>query len=416
MRSDRHVDQNGASLGATCASPLVSPLALSYPLRMEYDFDRIIERRGTDSFKWALHPEDVIPLWVADMDFESPAPVVKALIERSSHGVFGYSQPDKALFDAIQERLHRLYGWATDAHSLILIPGVVSGINVAVQAFSTPGEAVLVQPPVYFHFLRDPVQHGRVALGPPLTKSGEGYEIDFDQFERAITDETRLFLLCNPHNPVGRAFSRGELERLAEICLRHDLVICSDEIHCDFVFPPYQHIPIATLAPEIAERTVTLMSPSKTYNVAGLGCGYAIIESPSLRRKWIDASYGLIPSINLMGHTAARAAMAEGGEWLAQAMEYLRGNRDFLSEYLRIRMPLIKMNKVEATYLAWLDCTEACIIRNPAGFFLESARVALSDGAEFGKGGVNHVRLNFACPRHRLTEALDRMKNALESM
>lgn len=383
---------------------------------MEYDFDRTIERRGTDSFKWALHSEDVIPLWVADMDFQSAMPIIAALVERSSHGVFGYSQPPKALFEAIQERLRRLYGWATEASSLMLIPGVVSGINVAVQAFSEPGEAVLAQPPVYFHFLRDPARHGRVVLDPPLVRSGEGYEIDFDRFEQAITIQTRIFLLCNPHNPVGRVFSRGELERLAEICLRHNLIICSDEIHCDFVFPPYRHIPIATLAPEVADRTVTLMAPSKTYNIAGLGCGYAIIENQSLRRKWMDASYGLIPNVNLMGHTAARVAIAEGGEWLEQVMGYLRGNRDFLSEYLRTRMQSIKMNRVEATYLAWLDCSEACIISNPAGFFLERAHVALSEGAKFGKGGENHVRLNFACPRHRLAEALNRMKNALDAM
>lgn len=387
---------------------------IGYSQPMKYDFDRLIERRNTDSIKWTLYAEDVIPLWVADMDFPSAEPIVRALTDRARHGVFGYSLPPKALTLALIQRLKELYGWSVAEPEVIFLPGIVTGLNIAFQAYVERGEAVLAQPPVYFHFLRDPVQHGRVLIDPPLVRSKDSWEIDFDLFERSITPSTKLFVLCNPHNPVGRVFSRQELERIAEICLRHGLIICSDEIHCDLVFPPYRHIPIATLAPEIADRTVTLMAPSKTYNIAGLGCGYAVIRNRRLRDRWKEASSGIVPHVNIMGHVAALAGLTEGQDWLDQVIEYLKGNRDFLYEYVGGKIPFMTMNRVEATYLAWLDCQKLGIVGNPAVFFRSEARVALSDGLEFGKPGEGFVRLNFACPRHVLSEALDRMKHALE--
>lgn len=380
---------------------------------MEYDFDRIVERRGTDCIKWALYPDDVIPMWVADMDFRSPEPVIQALHRRIDHGVFGYTQPAEELRNAIQDRLKKLYRWDIRTDEILFLPGIVTGLNVAFQAFVRPREGILAQPPVYFHFLKDPVHHGRVVSDPPLVMNGDTYEIDFDQFEDAISGNTRVFVLCNPHNPVGRVFTRTELERMAEICLRHGLIICADEIHCDLVYSGYRHIPIASLGPEVAERTVTLMAPSKTYNVAGLECGYAIIKNPELRRTWKDTSYALIPGVNIMGHVAALAALKEGQEWLDQVMAYLEGNRDYLAAQLPERMPSIRMCRTEATYLAWLDCRSATIPGNPSEFFLEQAHVGLNDGPEFGTGGEGFVRLNFGCPRKILAEALDRMASAL---
>jgi cysteine-S-conjugate beta-lyase len=382
---------------------------------MKYDFDQAVERRDTDSIKWSLYPEDVIPLWVADMDFRSAEPILQALHRRIDHAVFGYSRPSKRLSHLLQERLRRLYGWQVTEMDIVFLPGIVSGLNIAFQAFAAPGEGIVAQPPVYFHFLRDPVQHGRILHEIPLVPAGNSYEIDFDQLERAVTPQTRLFTLCNPHNPVGRVFTLAELEKIADICLRHGLIICSDEIHCDLVFPPFRHIPIATLSPEVENQTVTLMSPSKTYNIAGLDCGYALIKNPRLRKSWQEAAFGIVPHVNIMGHVAALAALSEGQEWLEQVLVYLRENRDFLSDFLRARLPSLRMCSVEATYLAWIDCRAAGIEGNPSEFFLNKARVALNDGAEFGKIGENFVRLNFACPRKRLIEALDRIESALES-
>jgi cystathionine beta-lyase len=380
---------------------------------MKYDFDQIIERRDTDSIKWGLYPEDVIPLWVADMDFKSATPVIQALQRRAGHGVFGYSRPAAGLKAAIRERLRGLHQWEVGDEEILFLPGIVSGLNIAIQSFAAPGEGVLVQPPVYFHFMRDPVHHGRMVQDPPLVRAGDTYEIDFDRFEESITDRTRLFILCNPHNPVGRAFTRAELERIAEVCLRHRLILCSDEIHCDLLFPDKRHISIASLSPEIADCTVTLLSPSKTYNLAGLGCGYAIIRNRKLRQEWQKVSFGIVPAVNVMGHAAALAALTEGQEWLNQLMVYLHGNRDFLAGFIRNRLPSITMCRMEATYLAWLDCSHAGIPGNPADFFLKEARLGLSNGADFGKGGEGYVRLNIACPRAILAEAMERLAKAI---
>ena len=383
---------------------------------MKYDFDQIIERRGTDSTKWGLYPADVIPLWVADMDFRSAEPIIEALHQRADHGIFGYSRPARELKLALQDRLKRLYQWQVEEEEILFLPGIVAGLNIAVQSYAAPGDGVLAQPPVYFHFIKDPVRHGRMVDDPPLVKRGDAYSIDFDHFEEAITNRTRLFILCNPHNPVGRVFTRAELERLAEICLRHGLVICSDEIHCDLLYSEQRHIPIATLAPEIADRTVTLMAPSKTYNLAGLACGYAIIKNQALRRAWQKTSFGIVPGVDIMGQTAALAALRDGHDWLSQVLVYLQGNRDFLAKYIREKLPMIQMCRMEATYLAWLDCREAKIPGSPSDFFLNKARVGLSNGPDFGKGGEGFVRLNFACPRKRLAEALDRITTAIEEL
>jgi cystathionine beta-lyase len=239
------------------------------------------------------------------------------------------------------------------------------------------------------------------------------YEIDFEAFEAAISQRTRIFILCNPHNPVGRVFQRNELERMADICLRHDVVICADEIHCDLVFPGHSHLPIASLAPEITAHTITLMAPSKTWNIAGLHCAFAIVENQELRDKLCAAGKGLVEPLNLMGYTAALAAYRDGQPWLEALLQYLEANREYLYDYLATHLPGITMVRPEGTYLAWLDFRQAGLPDNPHRFFLEKARVAVNDGATFGRGGDGFVRLNFGCPRSILEDALERMKNAI---
>ena len=381
---------------------------------MNYDFDRVIERRGTDSNKWQKYGDDVIPLWVADMDFVSAEPIRKALHHRIDHGIFGYTRPTMELRTVIRERLKKLYQWEIAEEDVVFLPSLVTGLNVAYQAFSHAGDGVLVQPPVYFHFVHDPVLHGRLIDDPPLVQKGDRYEIDFDDFEKAITRRTKVFLFCNPHNPVGRVYTLKELEKVAEICLRHRVILCSDEIHCDLLYPGYRHLPIAKIGPEVAGQTVTLMAPSKTFNVPGLGCSFAIISNPSLRRDFCRAMEGIVPHVNLFGYVAAQAAYEHGGPWLDALLAYLRGNRDLVDREIR-SLPGLSVAHVEATYLAWIDA-RGLGLDNPQRFFLDKARVALNDGEAFGAGGEGFVRLNFACPRSTLAEALERMRKAVEAL
>jgi cystathionine beta-lyase len=381
-----------------------------------YNFDRVIERRGTDSNKWQRYGDDVLPLWVADMDFVSAEPIIEALHRRIDHAIFGYTRPTRELRVTILERLKRLYQWEVQEEDILFLPGLVTGLNVAYHAFSHPGDGVLVQTPVYFHFVHDPVMHGRTIDNSPLVRRGDTYEIDFDDLERSISHRTKIFLFCNPHNPAARVYTRKELERVAETCLRHNVIVCSDEIHCDLVFPGHSHIPLATLDPKVASQSITLMAPSKTFNLAGLHCGFAIIQNPRLRKIWETFSHGLIPGVNIMGHVAALAGYRDGQDWLDQVVLYLKANRELVARFLKEKLPSIRMARMEATYLAWLDCRDAGILGNPSDFFLRKAKVALNDGSEFGKGGEGFVRLNFACPRQTLTEALERMVSALEKV
>jgi cystathionine beta-lyase len=380
---------------------------------MIYDFDQVLDRRSTDSVKWNYYG-DALPLWVADMDFRAPEPVIRALRQRVEHGIFGYGTEPPELRPLLVERLHRLYGWEVPPEALVFVSGVVSGFNLASRAVTRPGDGLLVQTPVYFPILRVPRNVNLVMNEMQLTWQPDGqYEIDLDLFETTITGRTRVFILCNPHNPVGRVFRRDELERMAEICLRHDMVICSDEIHCDLVFEGHPHLPIASLDPEIAARTITLMAPSKTYNLAGLHASVAIIPNPELRKSFEAVRADLAPRLDVLGYTAIVTAYRAGGPWLKQVLGYLQANRDFLLHYVGDNLPGISMHSPEGTYLAWLDCREAALPANPHRFFLEKAKVALNDGATFGRGGAGFVRLNFACPRTTLVEALEWMRQAL---
>ena len=384
---------------------------------MAYNFDERIDRRRFESIKWHRYDEDVLPMWVADMDFRAPEPVIRALEERVQHGVFGYGKAPDELREVIVEHLQRRYDWRVSPEDLVFFPGVVPGFNLACHAVASPGEGVLIQTPVYRPILQAPADAGLTNDEMALTLRTDGtYEINFDRFERTITDRTRLFILCNPHNPVGRVFRRDELETMAEICLRHDIVICSDEIHCDLLFDDHVHTPIASLAREVGAQTITLMAPSKTYNIAGLKCSVAIVENPALRERLCGTYRGLMPSVNILGYAAALAAYSEGQAWLDEALHYLEGNRDFLLDYVRRELPGITAGKPEGTYLAWLDCRDAAIPGNAYTFFLEEAKVGLTDGAVFGEAGAGFVRLNFGCPRSMLVEGLERMERALRAL
>jgi cystathionine beta-lyase len=311
--------------------------------------------------------------------------------------------------------LERLYGWRIETDEIIFLPGVVAGFNKACYAVGEPGDEVLVEPPIYPPMLSAPEGAGRVRKTVPLIAGQERYERDCDAFERAITERTSLFLLCNPHNPVGRVFEQAELEQMVEVCLRHDVVICSDEIHCDIVFNGHRHVPVAALAPEVAARTITLFAPSKTFNVAGLSCSVAVVQDPDLRKRFDRAGERLVSHVNVLGYVAALAAYRDGQPWLDALLVYLEGNLDYLMDYVRTRLPGVHCHRPEGTFLAWLDCREAGIPGNPHEFFLERAKVALNDGGRFGEGGEGFVRLNFGCPRATLAEGLERMRAAMEA-
>ncbi|HMQ35525.1 MAG TPA: PatB family C-S lyase [Chloroflexaceae bacterium] len=384
---------------------------------MPYDFDQVIPRRGTGSAKWEHYPEDVLPMWVADMDFASPEPLVRALHERAAQATFGYSSPHRALAEAVAARMERLYGWRVAPEHVVPVPSLVSAINVTCRAIGEPGDGVLNLTPAYPPFLTAPGYQGRAAETAPLALAVEGralrYELDLDALAGALGGRTRLLLLSNPHNPVGVAYDPAALRQIAELCLRNDTVICADEIHSELLLGDTRHTPMAGLAPEIAARTITLISPSKTFNVPGLGCGIAIISDPELRRRFGQAGAGIVPNVNAMGLAAARAAFEECDGWLEALRAYLTANRDFLLAYVARHMPALRTTAPAATYLAWVDCREAGIEGSPYKFFLEQARVALSDGTAFGPGGEGFVRINFGCPRALLAEGLERMAAAL---
>ena len=383
----------------------------------EHRFQRVIDRRQTDSIKWQYYDEDVLPLWVADMDFASPPEVVSALHKRVDHGIFGYPTEPQELRDVVCEWIAREYGWRVSVEALVFLPNVVVGFNLAARALTEPGDGLLIQTPIYFPILRVPGHAGLQENLATVTQGMDGrYEIDFRAFEAAITDRTRLFMLCNPHNPVGRVYTREELERMAEICLRHDVAVCSDEIHADFVFDGRRHVPVASLSPEIADRSVTLLSPNKTFNIAGIGCAIAVVPNSELRARLNGAKRGLVPHVGILAYAATLAAYRHGESWLRDMVAYLEANRDAAQTFAAEELRGISFTPMEGTYLAWLDCRESAISGNAQEFFLREARVAVNDGAIFGPGGEGFVRLNFGCPRSTLSEGLGRMKAALETL
>jgi cystathionine beta-lyase len=390
----------------------------------QYNFDQVLDRQESDCVKWNFFEKDILPMWVADMDFRSPEPVIRALRTRIDHGFFGYPEWETRntglmsdLCQVLVERMENLYAWKIVPDDLVFVPGVVVGFNLACHALAAPEGGVFIQTPVYFPMLQSAKVSGSLDQQMELTVQADGtYSVDLDLFKESLSPETRLFILCNPHNPVGKVFRKDELEQMATICLERDITICSDEIHCDLIYSGHRHIPIAALDPEIAQHTITLMAPSKTFNLAGLQGSFAIIQNRELKARYTKSHKGLVTGVNMIALQAALAAYREGNEWLSQLLVYLEANRDYLVSYVRENLPGVKIGIPQGTYLAWLDCREAGIEGKPARFFIEKARVGLSEGEMFGRGGQGFIRLNFGCPRPLLEKGLERMKNALQQL
>lgn len=374
----------------------------------------IADRRFSDSLKWSgFSKSHVLPLWVADMDFRSAEPIIDALRKRVDEGVFGYAAESDEAAAAVIEWIRTHHGVVINPEWLVWMPGVVPAIHVACRAFAAPGEAVFTFTPIYPPFLWSPEASGRRTVTCPLTQIDGKYEIDFDAFTASLTDDTRVVLLCSPHNPVGRAWTRDDLTRIAEICLERKIILCSDEIHCDLLLDrSVRHIPTLSLSDEIAQNTITLMSAAKTFNLPGLNCGFAIIPNPALRKRFKETAKGIVPHVNVFGYTSTRAAYSRGQAWLEEILEYLRHNHDRLYNAVNSEMQPLTMNRIEATYLAWIDCRKLNVPNRRALF--EKARVGLMDGSAFGAPGF--VRLNFACSREHLELAIERMKTALNAL
>ncbi len=378
---------------------------------MSFDFDRLIDRSGGDSVKWNRYAgRDVLPLWVADMDFAAPPAVIEALRRRVDHGVFGYAEPWPSLVEAVQEHLFEEYDWRIEADALVWLPGLVTGLNVACRAVGEPGSAVFTSTPIYPPFLSAPRNDHRRTVTAPLERVDGRWEWDFEAVETALTPDTKLFLLCHPHNPVGRVWREDELREIAAIAERHDLIVCSDEIHCGLVLElGLRHMPFAALGAEAAKRSITLMAPSKTFNIPGLGCAFAVIPDATLRRSFLAAMQGIVPHVNVLGLAATEAAYRHGGAWHRALISYLRGNRDCV-EAAVAKLPGLSLAHVEATYLAWIEVRKPQELRaHPASGFA-AAGVGLSQGRDFGGDAYrSFVRLNFACPRATLDAALARI-------
>jgi cystathionine beta-lyase len=379
---------------------------------MRYDFDAPIDRAGTWSSRWERYRgRDVIPLWVADTDFRAPPAVLEAFARLIEHGVFGYTNPPEELRAAIVARMQRLYRWAIEPGWIVFLPGVVPGLHLAARHLLPPDGHALVPTPIYHHFKRAVERAPRAHTDVPLVLSEGRWVFDEDALRAALRPNSGLLYLCNPQNPGGTIFTRAELARLADIALRRNLVICSDEIHADIVLDAgKRHVPIASLAPEVSRRSVTLMSPNKTFNVPAAGCAFAIIEDPALRRAFSADQHATVHDPSVFGFAGALAAYRDGDEWLAAQLAYLAGNRDLVEKEVA-SMPGVELAHVEATYLAWIDAS-ALGRADPHAHFLEHG-VALSPGAQFGRGAF--VRLNFGTQRARLVEALARMRSALRS-
>ena len=395
-----------------------------------YNFDKIINRKGTNCLKYDYavergKPADVLPLWVADMDFTVSEEITKSLHAAVDHGIYGYTQPKDAYYNAITNWMEKKHNWKTKREWIMKTPGVVFALGAAVKAFTKPGDAVLIQNPVYYPFtniIRDNdrrVIDNTLVYEKRVTEGKSQYSIDYEDFERKIVQEhIKLFILCNPHNPVGRVWTREELQQLGEICLRHHVIVVSDEIHNDFVYPGFEHTVFANVDPRFAEFTVTCTAPSKTFNLAGLQISNIFISNETLReafQKEIDKTGYDEP--NALGAVACEAAYRGGQEWLDQLRAYLLENLNFLRAYLQEKIPQIHLVEPEGTYLVWLDCSELGISGKELDqFIVEKAGLWLDGGAMFGPSGADFQRVNIACPRATLELALDKLKAAVDNL
>ena len=381
---------------------------------MRYDFDELINRRGTNSYKWdSAAKADVLPLWVADMDFRTAPVITEALSRRVSHGIFGYTRVPEAYYQAVTTWFSRRHGWHMRKEWMIYTSGVVPAISAIIKALARPGDKVLVQTPVYNCFFSSIRNNACEAVCSPLLRTGDTYQMDFDDLERKAADpKVKIMLLCNPHNPAGRVWTREELTRMGKICLRHDVTVVADEIHCELVFPPYAYTPFASVSEEFQRRSVTCISPSKAFNIAGLQIANIVAEDDDMRQR-IDRAINIneVCDVNPFGVEATIAAYNEGEEWLTQLIDYLQGNYDYMRNFCAEHLPRFPLAKLEGTYLVWMDCSA---LRLPSETLeqalIEEAGLWLNAGAMYHSPQEGFMRWNIACPRTRLAEALERFR------
>ncbi len=388
---------------------------------MKYNFDEVINRRDTEAVKWAQLPnipKDAIPLWVADMDFRSPIEVIQAMQNRVEHGLFGYPLIPEEYYQSIIDWMQNRHRWTIEKKWIVRVPGVVPAMNLSVRAFLRPGDKVLIQRPVYPPFSQSIERNGTQIVNNPLRLNDTRYEIDFDDFENKAKDPSvKIFFLCNPHNPVGRVWSREELERLGQICLKYNVLVFSDEIHQDLVYRGYTHIPFASLSPDLANICITATAPSKTFNVAGLHAANIIIENETLRKEFIrEIDRVAVGNLNILGIVATAAAYTHGAAWLEQVMDYIEANKDYVIRFIEERLPMLKVIHPEATYLLWIDCRNLGLDNMQLkDFMLHKAGLWVNDGYTYGEEGSGWIRLNIACSRKILEQAMHQLEEAIQA-
>lgn len=386
-----------------------------------YNFDEIIDRKGTscvkyDGLKNAYQgKENLIPLWVADMDFATPDFIVEALKKRCEHPVFGYTFDDDEYYESIQTWLDYKYHWKTEREWISYIPGIVKGIGLTVQCFTQPGDKVIIQPPVYHPFRLVPTRMGREVVYNPLKLEDGVYKMDFEQLESLIDKDCKMLILSNPHNPGGVVWEKEALVKLAQICSAHGILVISDEIHAEMTYPQFRHHPFATVSEEAAACSVTFMAPSKTFNIAGIVSSYALVPDSRIREKFYSfLEAGELNAGTIFAFTATKAAYTYGAEWLQQMRSYVIENVNFVDEYLKKNIPQIKVYRPQASFLVWLDCRELKLTQPElVQLFEDKAGLALNDGTMFGKEGEGFMRLNIGCPRSILNQALESLKKAI---
>ena len=387
---------------------------------MHYNFDEIIDRTGTFCVKWDfaeqfLEAKDVLPMWVADMDFRTPDFIVDAVKKRAGHEIYGYTVRPDSYYDSIISWINKKHNWKIKKDWIIFSPGIVPAVYLSVMAYTQPGDKVIVQPPVYFPFFSAVTENERELVYNQLVLKDGRYYMDFQDLENSIDNKTKMIIISNPHNPGGSAWTKEELNQLADICLKKNVLIISDEIHSDLIFKPYKHIVTANISEEIAKHTVTMMAPSKTFNLAGMATSSVIISDPDLRRtyqKMFDKVH--VGMGNLFGMVASEAAYSNGEDWLKQMLEYVKGNLNYMENYLKKHIPKVKMIRPEGTYLVWLDFRALQMGNKELKNFIQNkAKLGLSDGPVFGPGGEGFQRMNIACPRSVVKEALMRLKEAI---
>jgi len=390
---------------------------------MPYNFDESISRAGTNSVKYDLRKklfgrEDVLPMWVADMDFSVPPSVSEAIMERARHEIYGYSIRPESFYQSVMSWTNRRYGWSIQREWLTFTPGIVPGVNLSIMTLTDPGEKVMIQPPVYFPFFQAVKKNGRQLVENRLILHDGRYYVDMDNFEQQLKSGVKLFILSNPHNPGGSVWTYDELKTMGELCVRYGAIIIADEIHSDIVFPGHVYTPMASISKAIAQNTITFLAPSKTFNIAGLSTSIGIIPNRKLRQLFDE----MIERIhlwhgNIFGNVALEAAYNYGEEWLDELLDYLIGNIQLIDDYINTRIPGIRLIKPEGTYLAWLDCRELPVENGRINrFMVEKAGVGMNEGSTFGENGKGFQRLNFGCPRKTLKTALEKIEQAVSEI